>query len=130
MKATKKKGVLAVLLSIACFLIAVVVPSETAVANGPQFSISATSVRAGQAVVVSEIDPCPEPDPNSWGQYVYVSFTDSNNSSVLYSQVTTTLGHWDSIRLATPARRAYSMEPPEAALGAGQSRHGVSRVGG
>lgn len=115
----KRRGALAVFLSFAFLLAAVVIPSGTAIANGPQFSMSATSLRAGQAVVVSEVDPCPEPDPNSWGQYVYVLFTDSNDSSVLYSQVTSTLGHWDSIRLATPARRAYSMEPPEAALGAG-----------
>jgi len=125
MKATKKKGVLAVLLSIACFLIAVVVPSETAVANGPEFSMSVNSGRAGQIVEFSSIDPCP-PIPSGYDeQYVTFTFVDVNETETI-SEATPTpysSGHWNNGTITIPWAFVTQYSPPiyyeEAAIGVG-----------
>lgn len=122
MKSTiSMRGVLSALLTAMALMLALIVPAGTAVADtDPQFDMSLSSVRAGQTTVVTELDPCPTPDPNSMSAWVEVQFTDSGATTSLFNGWVDAQGSW-SVWLTPSARRILSFGPttyePGAALG-------------
>ena len=126
MKPIKPRTLLTVLLSAVFFLAVVVVPSGTAVANGPQFTMLTSSGRAGSAVDIREDDPCP-PTPSGFDmQYVQINFVDANGvrNSGYGASVNPSDGHWGGNAVVEiPWKKVLQYDPPtystDAALGMG-----------
>jgi len=106
---------MAALLSFACLVIVIAAPPEPAAANGSEFSMSATSGRAGSVIDIREEDPCP-PTPSGFdGQYVQFDFFDANDDKVASStaSVYAPVGYWTSnSALSIPSKQVQQYDPP------------------
>lgn len=110
-------GALSALLTFVLLLVGVVAPAGTAAANDlPRFNLTASSVRIGGSVLVTEADPCPPPVEDDMGTlfgHVVVGVIDANGvnrgrgTAQLDSQ-----GHWGQVWVSVDARRARSLSPP------------------
>lgn len=80
----------------------------------PVFGMSATAVRAGEVVKLTEIDSCPAPvGPYSWSQSVSVIFTDAMGKVSQWSTYTDQQGHWQNpIVMIPPYMQVQLSESP------------------
>lgn len=110
--------------ALAAVLLLTVGLAPTATAQTAAFGMSKTSVRAGEATVVSEIDPCPA-SANNTQNSVEVVFTDSLGGVSTGSASFDVNGHWSRAIYLVPAHKRVLAYSPvaqysnEAAPGAG-----------
>lgn len=85
--------------------------AQPVMADTVDYGMSKTTVRPGEATVLTEIDPCPIPT-NEWGGSVRVKFTDGLGRESDHVTEYDENGHWlHPVFLAPPHMRVQSYDP-------------------
>lgn len=106
----KKARIVAALLFVFLLLVG---NAQAAVADTVEFGMSKSSVRAGEAVAISEIDPCPVPaGPDHWGNNVEIKFTDALGVESGWNTTFDENGHWGwTVYMTPPHMRVLDYDP-------------------